>query len=136
MTEQEIMSVMYQFHDLGVTGINIYYEGGGDDGYVDSISTTTIKLPKDDNEGAFEEILQCESDGEQRGENHTELFNKLEEFATDKVLNNIEDWWNNEGGYGNLCIMVPSGQYKVYNHIRVTEMEDFYHEGELLEKFK
>ena len=135
MTEQEIMSVMYQFHDLGITGINVSYEGGGDDGYVDHISTTTKKLLKDDNESAFEEILQCDRDVQLKTK-HAELFNKLEEFATDKVLNNIEDWWNNEGGYGNLCIMVPSGQYKVYNHIRVTEMEDFYHEGELLEKFK
>ena len=137
MTEQEIMSVMYQFHDLGVTGINIYYEGGGDDGYVDNISITTIKLPKDDNEGAFEEILQCESgDGEQLGENHTELFNKLEEFATDTILDSIEDWWNNEGGYGNLCILVPSGEYKVYNSIRYTNIEIYHHEGELLEKSK
>ena len=135
MTEQEIMSIMYQFHDLGVTGINIYYEGGGDDGYVDNISITTIKLPKDDNEGAFEEILQCENDPQLEKKN-TELFNKLEEFTTDTILDSIEDWWNNEGGYGNLCILVPSGKYKVYNSIRYTKTEDYYHEGELLEKTK
>ena len=135
MTEQEIMSIMYQFHDLGVTGINIYYEGGGDDGYIDDISITTKKLPNNDNEDAFEEILQCVSDVQLK-EKHTELFNKLEEFATERVLDDIEDWWNNDGGYGNLCILIPSGAYKVYNSIRYTDIELFHHEGDLLEKFK
>jgi len=135
MTEKEIMSMMYQFHDLGVTGINVYYEGGGDDGYVDSISTTTKILDKNDNESAFEEILQCDYD-EQLKKKHDALIDQLEEFATDCVLDDIEDWWNNDGGYGNLCILIPSGEYKIYNSIRYTNVEIYHHEGELLEKFK
>ena len=37
----------------------------------------------------------------------------LEEFATDNILDDIEDWWNNEGGYGNLCILVNFCRLKV-----------------------
>lgn len=135
MTEKEIMSMMYQFHDLGVTGINIYYEGGGDDGYVDGISTTSQKLDKNDDESAFEEILQCDLYNQSKNKNNV-LFDQLEEFATDRILDDIEDWWNNDGGYGNLCILIPSGKYKIYNSIRYTNVEIYHHEGELLEKFK
>ena len=135
MTEKEIMSMMYQFHDLGITGINIYYEGGGDDGYVDSISTTTKILEKFDNESAFGKILQCDYD-EQLKKKHDALIDQLEEFATDCVLDDIEDWWNNDGGYGNLCILIPSGEYKIYNSIRYTNVEIYHQQGELLEKFK
>lgn len=141
MTEKEIMSMMYQFHDLNVTGINIYYEGGGDDGCIDDISIMSENLDKHDIDNAFEEILECgtscyHSPLKLTWQNNKELLDQLEEFATDNILDNIEDWWNNEGGYGNLCILIPSGEYKIFNNIRYTNIESYYHEGELLEKFE
>ena len=50
------------------------------------------------------------------------------------ILNDIEDWWNNEGGHGVMSIMVPSGKYKINNTIYITETEDYFHEGDLLSK--
>jgi hypothetical protein len=58
----------------------------------------------------------------------------LSNFADSVLLNEIEDWWNNEGGYGTLCIMVPSGKYIINNHIRITDTEDYFHDGDLLSK--
>lgn len=136
MTEKEIMSMMYQFHDLNITGINIYYEGGGDDGCIHDVYITNEKLNEHDIDNAFEEILECDTTHSSFKENNKELLDQLEEFATDNILDNIEDWWNNEGGYGNLCILIPSGEYKIYNNIRYTNIESYYHEGELLEKFE
>jgi hypothetical protein len=134
MTEKEIMSMMYQFHDLSITGINISYEGGGDDGCINDITTTSESLDKYDINNAFETILDC--DDNSLGKNNKKLLDQLEEFTIDNILDDIEDWWNNEGGYGNLCILIPSGEYKIYNSIRYTNVEIYHHEGELLEKFK
>jgi hypothetical protein len=134
MTEKEIMSMMYQFHDLNITGINISYEGGGDDGCINDITTTSESLDKYDINNAFETILDC--DNNSLGKNNKKLLDQLEEFTIDNILDDIEDWWNNEGGYGNLCILIPSGEYKIYNSIRYTNVEIYHHEGELLEKFK
>ena len=39
-----------------------------------------------------------------------------------------------EGGFGNLCICVPSGKYIINNHIRVTQTEDYFHDGDLFSK--
>ena len=61
------------------------------------------------------------------------LYNQFEEFAY-KLLDDIEDWWNNEGGFGDLCICVPSGKYVINNHVRITETEDYFHDGSLLDK--
>ena len=51
MTEIELTTILYQLMDLGVTGVCVYYEGGGDSGYIEYISYT-----KDNDfnlEGAF-----------------------------------------------------------------------------------
>lgn len=136
MKETEIMGVLLELHEQGITGINVYYEGSGDSGCIESVVYTKNKL-NDDIDNAFDEIQALDSwsgHNSSLKENYPNLWNKLEDFCDQSILNNIEDWWNNDGGYGNLCIMVPSGKYKVYNNVRYTQTEDYYHEGELLEK--
>ena len=137
MEETEVMGVLFELHQAGVTGINVYYEGAGDSGCIESVVYTKDKLSDLDIDHAFDEIQGLDS---WSGTNSNidvdfpDLWKNLEEFCDQSILNNIEDWWNNDGGYGNLCIIVPSGKYKVYNNVRYTETEDYYHEGELLEK--
>jgi hypothetical protein len=58
----------------------------------------------------------------------------IEHFVEEKLLTNIEDWWNNEGGSGSVCILIPSGKYKIINDIRITEIETYYHGGSLIQK--
>jgi len=133
--ETDIMAILFELHQAGVTGVNIYYEGSGDSGCIESAVFTKNKL-SDVEDTAFDEITQIDAwDGAgSLGKVFPEIYVKLEEFVTDCILDDIEDWWNNDGGYGTLCIIVPSGKYKVYNSIRYTKTEDYYHEGELLEK--
>ena len=40
MTEQELMQTLIQLADLGVTGIRISYEGGGDSGCIEDMMYT------------------------------------------------------------------------------------------------
>jgi hypothetical protein len=62
------------------------------------------------------------------------LKDEITEFATSKLLDEIEDWWNNDGGHGNLLIKIPSGQYEINNTIYVTDTEHFHHVGDLISK--
>lgn len=136
MEETDIMGALFELHQAGVTGINVYYEGSGDSGSIESSVYTKDKL-SDNIDNAFDEIQGLDSWSSINSNidvDFPDLWKKLEEFCDETILNNIEDWWNNDGGYGNLCIIVPSGKYKVYNNIRYTQTEDYYHEGELLEK--
>jgi hypothetical protein len=117
--------------DLGVTGIKVKYDGGGDSGAIEWIGYTTEKC--DTPEDVNDNINDWETDSALTNLDG-DLYYQIESFADEKLLNDIEDWWNNEGGFGDLCICVPSGKYIINNHIRITETEDYFHDGDLLSK--
>ena len=131
MTENEMTGLLLQLADLGVTGIKIFYSGGGDSGDIDDIVYTTTK------EATFNNIMNLTSYGENLLNLQTlddELSDKIKDFANEKILNDLEDWWNNDGGYGVMLIKIPSGQYEINNNIYTTDTEEFEHNGNLINK--
>ena len=136
MNETMMTSLLIQLADLGVTGIQIYYEGSGDSGCIDEVLYTTDKLPEDE-EKAFDKLRSLNSweEGAKYLRNlDSGLSSDIESFSEEKILNGVEDWWNNEGGYGTMCILVPSGKYDVMNNVRITEVETFEHVGNLIDQ--
>jgi len=131
MTENEMTGLLLKLADLGVTGIKIFYSGGGDSGDIDDVVYTTIK------EAAFNNIMNLSNHGEDvlyLANLDGYLRDDLIDFANEKILNDLEDWWNNDGGYGVMLIKIPSGQYEIANTIYVTDTEEFGHEGDLISK--
>ena len=136
MNETMMTSLLIQLADLGVTGIQIHYEGGGDSGCIDEVLYTTDKLPEDE-EKAFDKIRSLNSweEGAKYLRNlDSGLSSDIEEFATEKILDDLENWWNDEGGYGTMCILVPSGKYDVINNVRITEVDTYTHDGSLIDQ--
>ena len=136
MNETMMTSLLIQLADLGVTGIQIYYEGSGDSGCIDEVLYTTDKLPENE-EDAFNEIRSLNSwdaDTKYLRNLDSGLSSDIESFAEEKILDGIEDWWNNDGGYGTLCILVPSGKYDIMNNVRITEVETYQHVGNLIDQ--
>jgi len=131
MTELELTSLLFKLADLNITGIKVKYDGSGDSGAIDWIGYTAepCETPEDVNDN----INNWE--GEANLANiDKELHTQIEDFAQETILNDIEDWWNNDGGFGELCICVPSGKYIINNHIRITDTEEYFHDGDLLSK--
>ena len=133
MTENELTGLLLKLADMGITGIKVNYNGGGDSGAIDWIGYTKVKCdtPKEVNDN----INNWENDTN-LADLDSSVYSLIEDFADQKILNDIEDWWNNEGGFGDLCICVPSGKYIINNHINITETEDYFHYGNLLSKVK
>ena len=131
MTELELTSLLFKLADLGITGIKVHYDGGGDSGAIEQIGYTTEKCdtPRD-----IDDEIDVWDNDMSLAALDSGLYSLVEEFSEHKILNDIEDWWNNEGGFGDLCICVPSGKYIINNSVRITETEDFFHNGSLLEK--
>jgi hypothetical protein len=132
MTENDITGLLLKLADLGVSGIKVDYSGGGDSGCIDGIMYTTETLDKIEEEKAFDYIWQLSYTSPNLSDLDSGIYSDIEDFANDKILGDIEDWWNNEGGYGVLSILVPSGKYKIENSIYITNTEDYVHEGSLI----
>lgn len=132
MTENEMTGLLLKLADLGVTGIKIFYSGSGDSGDIDDVVYTTTK------EASFDNIMSLRNYGEEDTlylQNlDFELKDEITDFANEKILNDLEDWWNNDGGYGAMIIKIPSGQYEISNTIYVTDTEEFEHDGDLISK--
>jgi len=131
MTENEMTGLLLKLADLGVTGIKIFYSGGGDSGDIDDVLYTTTK------EASFNDIMNLSTYGEDilyLADLDGYLRDDLIDFANEKILNDLEDWWNNDGGYGVMLIKIPSGEYEINNTIYVTDTEEFAHEGDLISK--
>ena len=136
MKEMDMIGTLVKLADLGVTGIKVSYDGGGDSGAIEGLVFTKEKLNEDE-EIAFETINDLPIWGEDALKLEyldSGLSSDIENFVNDALLQDIEDWWNSDGGYGTVCILIPSGKYKIINDIRITEVETYYHEGTLVEK--
>ena len=128
-------SLLFKLADLGVTGIKIFYSGSGDSGDIDDVVYTTTK------EASFDDIMNIMNLSNYGQENTLYLADldgylrdDLIDFANEKILNDLEDWWNNDGGYGVMLIKIPSGEYEIANTIYVTDTEEFAHDGDLISK--
>ena len=131
MTENEMTGLLLKLADLGVTGIKIFYSGSGDSGDIDDVVYTRTK------EASFDDINTLSSYGENSlylKELDYDLKDEISDFADQKILNDIEDWWNNDGGYGTMLIKIPSGKYEINNMIYTTDTEEFEHDGDLISK--
>jgi hypothetical protein len=136
MKEMDMIGTLVRLADLGVTGIKVQYEGSGDSGAIENVVYTMEKMVEDE-EDAFDNIndiyvwdqkilhLQDLDSG---------LSSDIANFVEEQLLQDVENWWNDEGGYGAVCILVPSGKYKIFNDIRITQVESYHHEGSLIEK--
>jgi hypothetical protein len=136
MNETMMTSLLIQLADLGVTGIKIKYEGSGDSGCIEDVLYTMDKLPENE-EDAFDAVNELEpwaQDVKDLDKLDSGLASDIANFAEEKILDSIEDWWNNEGGYGQMCILVPSGKYWIQNNVRTTHVDDYYHTGGLIDE--
>ena len=82
-------------------------------------------------------------------DNHLELFTDMHKFYNAPAaiiqepkknqrpecwregleLNTIEDWWNNDGGYGSMLLNLETMEFKINNNVRYTDVEEYSHDG-------
>lgn len=114
MSDLKNIKVILELKDLGVDRVEIQYSGSGDSGDIDDVTYYNKAGEVVEIEGEYEEV-----------------HNKLQDYAL-TLLNDIEDWWNNDGGYGVLNMFISENTYSIENHIYITETEDYHHEGDLI----
>jgi hypothetical protein len=90
MTELELTSLLFKLADLGITGIKVHYDGGGDSGAIEQIAYTKVKCdtPED-----VDDEIDVWDNAISLAPLDSALYALVEEFAQDQILNDIEDWW-------------------------------------------
>lgn len=132
MTEIEVTGLLVELANKGIGGIFISYDGGGDSGQIEHITYTEKMIDDLDTlEEMYNHGIDYNNDLQKLD---SSLYVQLENYGYRTLLNNIEDWWNEEGGFGYVVIHIPSGDYRINNSIRVNNIIDHVHEGKLTEK--
>ena len=109
MASIKLSALISRLRDEGVTSVEISYDGSGDSGSIGDVYINRgLKYPQYDSEE--QDRLQALFSGE------------LEDFGY-HILNNYYhwDWYNNDGGYGNVCINVEDSEVSVNGYVRTTE---------------
>ena len=117
MRKLEASLGLVSIKDRGINILHIEYSGGGDSGGIESITCYTQADVTYDKDGELEAISGLEPENEIiADDNLKELLDKIEGPIIMEILNDIEDWWNNEGGYGNMYVDLTTGAYIIDNH--------------------
>lgn len=110
------LELLFNFHGLGIKKIHIQFSGSGDSGAIDSIDYYL------ENDTAFNND-DCEVDAFRK---------ELEDYCYTKILDHVEDWYNNEGGHGTLVIDTKTGEYNVEVNVASHVYETYNHKGNLV----
>jgi|688.fasta_scaffold05035_4 hypothetical protein len=102
-------AMILELLDLGAVKAVINYSGGGDSGAVDEVEFRD----------ANDNVLKLDDRREE-----------IEDMVY-PLLNTLEDWWNNEGGYGLMVLDLRTGEYHIENTIYIQHTEEFTHTGTL-----
>lgn len=123
MTEERLdtwQKAVVFLKDIGITKIRVTYEGSGDSGSIDNV----VYHHKEGYEYYSTQF------------NITDSQNDDIQNLAYPMLDGIEDWYNNEGGYGSITIDLDEFIYDIENNIRITEIETYKHNGSLKEYLK
>lgn len=123
MTEERLdtwQKAVVFLKDRGVAKITVTYEGSGDSGSIDNV----LYYDKEDDEHYSSQLDITESQ-----------HNDIQNLAY-PMLDGIEDWYNNEGGYGSITIDLDEFTYDIENNIRINQIETYNHNGSLKEYLK
>lgn len=126
--------LLFKLKDLGIAYIQASYEGAGDSGAIEEILYI-------DNKKAIEEDLDFD---ELSADNYIsdrdcgidfKIDSSLDSLIEDLVyalLENVEDWYNNDGGFGTVNINISTGEYSINNNVRYTETHSYDHSGSII----
>lgn len=101
--------------DQNINYIHIQYSGGGDNGDIDDIDYFNDPVNQDSISVTINEELES-------------LFKY---YCTEKILNNIEDWYNEDGGYGTITFNINDKSFIIENNCYRQEVDTYNHTGKL-----
>ena len=121
--------ILLKLKDYGVKYVWCYYSGSGDSGGIDNYSFfgegADINFDIDNSCFTIPDPFHSER---LVLDNESALWNLVEDKFYE-TLQHVEDWYNNDGGYGEILLSVDTGEYIIDNNCYVVNSENFMHTG-------
>ena len=125
INNQELFKAILELKEQHVEYIAISYSGGGDSGDIDD----TYCYNKDANK-LYDDLDQWTNYNENQID--CTVPETIIDYAYSKLVSyDMEDWWNNDGGYGIMVIRLKDLKYKINNNINTLNVEEYNHNGEI-----
>jgi len=115
--KEELTKGLIHLKDKGVKYVKVEYSGGGDSGDIDAVYYN------------LENPEEYSNSPDTLGIN-PEVHELIKDYSY-YLTQDIEDWYNNDGGYGTIIIDVESANYTIENNVRYTDVETYGHEGDI-----
>lgn len=134
--EQEKTTLLTQLNLLGAKQVRVEFQGGGDDGQIEGVylinnNDDYITVP--DDMIAWTTQTYGNQQSEQRP---TKLVDALEDLCQRALDNTGLDWYNNEGGQGNLIIDFRDSPPTIRLNVGINHMSTEDYEYDLNEEME
>jgi len=131
--ENEFSEMFLALGVQGIKAVSVFYEGGGDSGAIESIICTTDDSTANDWSSDPESVSHYDDTVKGLVDFPGKYETAFHDMCYRHILDHVSDWYNNEGGYGNIIVSVPSGEFFCKNSIRITEIETEDYYGNIIE---
>jgi hypothetical protein len=111
--KQRTRDVLTQLKNEGYTGVSIGFDGSGDSGSING--ATAFRGDFILNQRIHDDYYNYEP----------QITNLLDDLGYAILSNSGHDWYDNDGGYGNIHISLLTGDVQLDIRIRVTDTENY-----------
>lgn len=128
-TKQHVANLFTHLKLLNVNSFEIEFDGSGDDGQIDQIyfydaNNETINIPRDTISWVYSEYGDTKPHEQQ-----VTLQKAVEDLGYEMLNESGHDWYNNDGGYGRINILIEGQDGKPYvdmdMNIRISDSEHY-----------
>lgn len=125
---ENLQRLLPVLRDLEVKKVDVYFDGAGDSGAIDSVDFDRDNVAQTQVEIESAETRHVDSEWRQtRVVKQCTLYKAIEELTDDYLEATGVDWYNNDGGYGELNLDVEAGTVTMEVNVRFTESETEFH---------
>jgi len=117
--------ILFNLAAQGYSHICVIYDGSGDSGDIEDIIAMPRDLKKSKNQhnSCYDVVNPIKLD--------KDLYDLIVDQTYTKVLSHLQDWCNNDGGYGQLYISTEDSSYDSYHYTRYTESNSHPSDGQI-----
>ena len=128
-TKQHVANLFTHLKLLNVNSFEIEFDGSGDDGQIDQIyfydaNNETINIPSNTISWVYSEYGDTKPHEQQ-----VTLQKAVEDLGYQMLNESGHDWYNNDGGYGNISVLIEGQDGKPYvdmdMNIRISDSEHY-----------